>query len=169
MAASQPQVQPQNASPQQQQSQQQAQQVQQQAQQQQQQQQAQQVQQQVQQQQQSQQQPQIITLSNLSNLQQNFLPQQLQAIKMEGMQEGQQVQMVQANSQQGTPIKASFAQMQPHVINLQNLQGMPQQFIQVRLEFSYTSLLIHCEMETTRVTRSRRSHYAKSLESPSLR
>ncbi|KAJ6648942.1 hypothetical protein Bhyg_04174, partial [Pseudolycoriella hygida] len=56
----------------------------------------------------------------------------LQTIKMEGMQEGQQVQMV-ANSQQGTPIKASFAPMQPHVINLQNLQGMPQQFIQCNL------------------------------------
>ncbi|KAJ6634396.1 hypothetical protein Bhyg_17803, partial [Pseudolycoriella hygida] len=69
----------------------------------------------------------VVSAALLAHLQAQGL--QLQTIKMEGMQEGQQVQMV-ANSQQGTPIKASFAPMQPHVINLQNLQGMPQQFIQ---------------------------------------
>lgn len=122
MAASQPQT-PAQASPQQQQH------VQQQAQQQQQQQQAQQQQQHLQQQQQiQQQQPQVITLQQL----QNFLPQQLSTITTA---DGNQVQVASAST--GAPgtqqIKAYMPQpqMQQQIVNLSNLQGIPQQFMQV--------------------------------------
>lgn len=118
MAASQPQT-PAQGSPQQQQH------AQQQAQQQQQQQQ---VQQHLQQQQVQQQQPQVITLQQL----QNFLPQQLSTITTA---DGNQVQVASAST--GAPgtqqIKAYMPQpqMQQQIVNLSNLQGIPQQFMQV--------------------------------------
>lgn len=72
----------------------------------------------------------MITLQQL----QNFLPaQQIQTITSA---DGHQVQVSAApNANQTTPIKSErlfvTPQMQPQVVNLQNLQGIPQQFIQV--------------------------------------
>lgn len=75
----------------------------------------------------------MITLQQL----QNFLPtQQIQTITSA---DGHQVQVSAApNGNQTTPIKSErlfvTPQMQPQVVNLQNLQnlqGIPQQFIQV--------------------------------------
>lgn len=77
-----------------------------------------------------QQHPQVITLQQL----QNFLPtQQIQTITSA---DGHQVQVSAApNATPTTPIKSErlfvTPQMQPQVVNLQNLQGIPQQFIQV--------------------------------------
>ncbi|XP_055316519.1 transcription factor Sp4-like isoform X4 [Sitodiplosis mosellana] len=76
-----------------------------------------------------QQHPQVITLQQL----QNFLPtQQIQTITSA---DGHQVQVSAAqNATPTTPIKSErlfvTPQMQPQVVNLQNLQGIPQQFIQ---------------------------------------
>lgn len=66
---------------------------------------------------------------------QNFLPQQIQTITSA---DGQPVQVAQAtNGTPTTPIKQErlfvTPQMQPQVLNLQNLQGIPQQFIQVNI------------------------------------
>lgn len=78
----------------------------------------------------AQQHPQVITLQQI----QNFLPtQQIQTITSA---DGHQVQVSAApNTNQTTPIKSErlfvTPQMQPQVVNLQNLQGIPQQFIQV--------------------------------------
>lgn len=75
----------------------------------------------------------MITLQQL----QNFLPtQQIQTISSA---DGHQVQVSSAPSgTQTTPIKSErlfvTPQMQPQVVNLQNLQGIPQQFIQVWIE-----------------------------------
>lgn len=75
-------------------------------------------------------QPQVITLQQL----QSYLPQQIQTITSA---DGQPVQVSTGNNNpNGTPIKQErlyvTPQMQPQVLNLQNLQGIPQQFIQVK-------------------------------------
>lgn len=81
-----------------------------------------------------QQHPQVITLQQL----QNFLPtQQIQTITSA---DGHQVQVLSAN--ETTPTKqikqerfvlTPQMQPQPQVVHLQNLQSIPQQFIQVKL------------------------------------
>lgn len=71
--------------------------------------------------------PQVITLQQL----QSYLPQQIQTV------DGQTVQMTSANVPPTTPVKSERlfvapTQVQPQVLNL---QGIPQQFIQVTLSF----------------------------------
>lgn len=77
------------------------------------------------------QQPQVITLQQL----QNFLPQQIPQIQTITSADGQTIQMSAPNNGPGTPIKQErlfvTPQMQSQVLNLQNVQGIPQQFIQV--------------------------------------
>lgn len=70
-------------------------------------------------------QPQVITLQQL----QSFLPQQMGTISTDG------AQVSAASATNATPVKTFVAnpQMpQQQILNLQNLQGIPHQFVQVR-------------------------------------